>query len=129
MTISQDIEPRTYFRTLEAALADFRPPAENVEMILDTVRGLRYEHVYIPESRAFIALEPAGGGSPLAFIASGYVAVHPEDGDNFWVELPAHQASAKGFAAVAEKVEEAVIPTCATCFTNLPSTGACDYCD
>ncbi|WP_062463892.1 hypothetical protein [Demequina soli] len=128
MTIAQDIEPRTYFRTLESALADFRPPAENVEMILDAVRGLSYEHVYIPESRAFIALEPAGAARPVAFIAHGYVAVHPEEGENYWVELPAHQAAAKGFAAVAKPVEE-IIPTCATCFTNLPSTGLCDYCD
>ncbi len=129
VTIAQDIEPRTYFRSFESALADFKPPAENIDQIVETVRGLRYEHVYIPESRAFIALEPTGGGSPVAFIAHGYIAVHPEDGQNYWVELPAHQASAKGFTAVVEKVQEAVVPTCASCFTNLPSTGRCDYCD
>ncbi|WP_156165172.1 hypothetical protein [Demequina silvatica] len=128
MTLTQDIEPRTYFRTFEAALADFKPPAENIDQIVEAVRGLRYEHVYIPESRAFIALEPAGATSPVAFISHGYIAVHPEEGDNYWIELPAHQAAAKGFAAVAEKVQEAAIPTCATCFTNLPSTGLCDYC-
>ncbi|WP_156165253.1 hypothetical protein [Demequina rhizosphaerae] len=129
MTLTQDIEPRTYFRTFEAALADFKPPAENIDQIIDVVRTLSYEHVYIPESRAFIALEPAGSTTPVAFIAHGYIAVHPQEGDNYWIELPAHQAAAKGFAAVAKQVEEAVIPTCATCFTNLPSTGTCDYCD
>mgnify|MGYP000495355905 FL=1 len=128
VTIAQDIEPRTYFRSFEAALADFRPPAENIELILDAVRGLAYEHVFIPADRAYIALEPAGGATPVAYIAHGYVAVHPQGGESYWVELPAHQGLGAGFAEVATKVEEAAIPTCATCFTNLPSTGLCDYC-
>jgi hypothetical protein len=134
VTLAMDIEPRTYFRSFESALADFRPPAENIDQIVDVVRGLDFEHVYIPDSRAFIALEPGDGGTPVAYISHGYIAVHPRDRENFWVELPSHQLRAKGFVDVAREVEaavrsaEPVAATCPDCYTNLPATGRCDYC-
>ncbi len=129
-----DIEPRTYFRSFESALADFRPPAENIDQIVEVVRDLDFEHVYIPESRAFIAQEPRGGGAAIAYVSHGYIALHPRDGENTWVELPSHQLRAKGFAEVATEVAaasknaEPVAATCPECFTNLPATGRCDYC-
>ena len=85
------------------------------------------------ESRAFIGLEPKGGGSPVAYIAHGYIAVHPREGENHWVELPANAMAAKGFATdfaeVSRLVEQAAAPVCDTCFINLPPTGVCGYCD
>ncbi|MDE0572712.1 hypothetical protein ON058_04695 [Demequina sp. B12] len=139
MTSALDLELRTYFRTLDAALADFALPLGAVDKVRDVTRGLRYEHIYIPESRSYIALEPLGAEKPVAYITSVYVALHPQDGESQWIELPGAVAdgplsgsgdtpAAAAAPAKPVKPAEPVILTCSSCFTNLPATGVCDYC-
>lgn len=100
VTSALDLEYRTYFRTLDAALADYALPLNAVDKIREIVHGLRYEHVYIPESRQYIALEALGSDKPLAFITSMYVALHPEGGESQFFELP-------GFAAAVQAADAA----------------------
>lgn len=138
VSISAEIEPRTYFSSLENALGDFDPPYEALSVIRDVARGLEYTHVYIPESRAHIGLEAAGGGEPIAYIFPGFIALHPRDGVSSFVELPQPleeapaPATAKATRAAASSPAKAVQAepvACATCFTALPASGRCDYCD
>ena len=85
--VSTDLEPRTYFRTLDAAMADFELPLGAVDRARLAVRGLDYEHVYIPQSREFIALEAPGRTSPVAYVMAHYVALHPADAPSEFVEI------------------------------------------
>ncbi len=100
VTSALDLEYRTYFRTLDAALADFELPLNAVDKVREVVHGLRYEHVYIPESRAYIALEPLGADKPVAFITAMYVAIHPEGGESQFFEMP-------GFAEAVQAADAA----------------------
>ncbi|MDN4484031.1 hypothetical protein [Demequina lignilytica] len=139
MSISAEIEPRTYFSSLENALGDFQPPYEALPVIRDVARGLDYTHVFIPESRAHIGLEAAGGGEPIAYIFPGFIALHPRGGVSSFVELPQPlaeeapaPATAKASRAAASSPAKAVQAepvACAGCFTALPASGRCDYCD
>ncbi|WP_152649283.1 hypothetical protein [Demequina flava] len=185
MTSPTDLEQRTYFRTLDAALADFALGLGAVDRVREVTRDFDFEHVYIPASREYIALEALGQTKPVAFITELYIALHPADGESEWVELPgatradsvvptesssqwnldlpmgthsdadldpsgayadthagapaaatsgtmtatlAKPAAAAKKKAASPKKAEPVVPTCPSCFTNLPATGACDYC-
>lgn len=151
MSISLDLEPRTYYSRFENALADLAPPLEAVPAILEVVRGLRYAHVFIPESRAYIALESDDGGAPIAYVMAHVIALHPRDGVSSFV--PVLEETTAGDDAAAEEAEDPGAPcaaapstppapaapaaapvvtapvVCTGCFTNLPATGRCDYCD
>ncbi|WP_084077676.1 hypothetical protein [Demequina sp. NBRC 110057] len=107
MTSALDLEYRTYFRTLDAAMAEYELPLNAVDRVREIVRGLRYEHVYIPDSREYIALEPLGADKPVAFITALYVAIHPEGGESQFFELPAFAQAADAVAASAATVTEA----------------------
>ncbi|WP_084130184.1 hypothetical protein [Demequina sp. NBRC 110055] len=107
MTSALDLEYRTYFRTLDAALADYELPLSAVDKIRDITRGLRYEHVYIPESRQYIALEPLGADKPIAFITSMYVALHPEGGESQFFELPGFADAVQAADAAAQSATAA----------------------
>ncbi|WP_084102512.1 hypothetical protein [Demequina sp. NBRC 110051] len=109
MTSALDLEFRTYFRTLDAALADFELPLNAVDKVREFVHGLRYEHVYIPESRAYVALEPLGADKPVAFITPFHVAIHPEGGESQFFELPGFAAMADAAAASAAAAPSAVV--------------------
>lgn len=149
MPVSTDLEPRTYFRTLDAAMADFDLPLGAVDRARIAVRGLDFEHVYIPQSREYIALEAPGRTSPVAYVMPHYVALHPADAPSEFVEIaqpapePASQSKparasavstapeptkAERLAAQRARATEPVATPCPTCFTHLPATGLCDWC-
>lgn len=110
VTSALDLEYRTYFRTLDSAMADFALPLNAVDRIREIVRNLRYEHVYIPDSREYIALEPLGADKPVAFITPMYVAVHPEGGESQFFELPGFAQAADAAAASAAVTEASGTP-------------------
>ncbi|WP_152650080.1 hypothetical protein [Demequina globuliformis] len=183
MTSAADSDSRTYFRSLDAAMGDFALPLGAVDRVRDILHGFTYEHVFIPASRDYIALEALGVSKPVAFITELYIALHPADGESQWIELPGAASRAAAHASVRagadsdeplaqweldlpmgedlgssldpsgeyteyrsslsagtatatlakpaarkKKNEEPVVATCASCFTNLPATGRCDYC-
>ncbi|WP_156157621.1 hypothetical protein [Demequina pelophila] len=88
MSITTELEPRTYFSRFENALADFAPAIEAIPTILETVRELDAAHVYIPQSRDFIGIEPSDGGEAIAYVFPTFIALHPRGGVSSFVELP-----------------------------------------
>lgn len=144
MTPSTDLESRTYFSTLDGALADFELPLGAVDKARAAVRALDFEHVFIPSSRDHVALERAGQTTPIAYITRTFVAIHPPDGVRDWVQIaepesvptaPADAGARSGIRrasprrrAAAEPARAQAVATCPSCYTNLPSTGVCDWC-
>ena len=88
MSSTADSDERTYFPTIEDAIADWRPPLDNITAIRDAVRVLEYEHVYIPANRRFIALEAAGGAGEVGYVMPDFVSLQPLDGERSVVPLP-----------------------------------------
>src|SRR5690554_1810998 len=139
-----DLESRTYFSTLDGALADFGLPLGAVDKVRAAVRILDFEHVYIPDSREHIALESAGSTSPVAYITPLFVAIHPPQGASEWVQIadpetvqePAADAGAGSNIrrasprrrSAGEPARASAVATCPSCYTNLPATGKCDWC-
>ena len=133
-------------------MADFELPLGAVDRARLAVRGLDYEHVFIPDSREYIALEAPGRDSPVAYVMPHYVALHPADAPSEFVQIaepeetrlpepgPARTAGAKPapasaaptkaarLAAQRTHVTEPLAIPCPTCYTHLPATGLCDWC-
>jgi hypothetical protein len=141
--VSTDLEPRTYFRTLDAAMADLELPLGAVDRARAAVRSIDFEHVFIPDSREYIALEAPGRDAPVAYVTPFYVAHHPAHGDSEFVQIaepaPAAPAptspapasaptKAQRLAAQRARASEPVVSACPGCYTHLPATGICDWC-
>ncbi|MFN3866682.1 MAG: hypothetical protein ACK4MD_08225 [Demequina sp.] len=144
VSFTTDLESRTYFSTLDGALADFELPLGAVDKARAAVRFLEYEHVFIPHSRDHVALERAGETTPVAYITRTFVAIHPPGGASEWVQIADPETVAPRTADAgagssirraaprrrsgAEPAPVAAAPTCPSCYTHLPSTGTCDWC-
>ncbi|MFW2513323.1 hypothetical protein ACNI3K_06050 [Demequina sp. SO4-13] len=144
MSLTTDLESRTYFSTLDGALADFELPLGAVDKARAALRFLEYEHVFIPHSREHVALERAGETAPVAYITRTFVAIHPPDGPSDWVQIaepesvqapPADARAGSGIRrasprrrSAAEPTRVTAVSTCPSCYTNLPATGVCDWC-
>jgi len=127
-------EERTYFSTIEDAIADWGPPVENIRPIRDAVQGLGYEHVYIPATREHIGLEAPGGGGVVGYVMPAFVSLQPLGGPTRMVPLPVDGAPAPApvmlsKAAAKKAAAEAPPAVCPTCFMVLPATGVCSYCE
>lgn len=139
MSTVTDLEPRTYFSTLDNALADFGASYQAIPQILEAVRDLDVAHVYIPESRQHVGLEGSDGGDPVAYIFPTFVALHPRDGVSSFVELPRDAEDhapvpvtthvKRSSAGRAAPVAPAAPAMCGRCFVVLPASGRCDFCD
>ncbi|WNM23641.1 hypothetical protein [Demequina capsici] len=134
MSSTADSDERTYFSTIEDAIADWRPPLDNITAIRDAVRILDYEHVYIPASRGFIALEAAGGAGEVGYVMPDFVSLQPLDGERTVVPLPVKGTPEPPVAKKRPKPKkihavDVVHDLCPTCFTALPATGICAYCE
>jgi len=138
-------DTRTYFHTLDGAMADFALSLGAVDKVRDAVRGLDFEHVFIPGTREYIALEAADAGEPVAYITATFVALHPRGGASSFVEIAQPEpvaapdptpvekrarasAGRKSRATKATKAPEPAVALCPTCFVGLPATGVCDFC-
>ncbi|WP_084127409.1 hypothetical protein [Demequina sp. NBRC 110054] len=134
MSSSAELEERKYFSTIEDAIADWQPPLDNITAIRDAVRGLEYEHVYIPATREFIALEAAAGAGIVGYVLHDFVSLQPLNGDKMMVPLPVAgtpQPEPVKKRAKPKKINpvDVVHNLCPTCFTALPATGICAYCE
>ncbi len=133
MSSSADLEDRKYFPSIEDAIADWQPPLDHITAIRDAVRGLGYEHVFIPATRDFIALEAPAGKGIVGYVMPDFVSLQPLGGETRMVPLPVQGSPAPPApkAVKAAKVDKGEEPPklCPTCFTVLPSTGVCSYCE
>lgn len=135
MTFSTDLEPRKYFRTLDAALGDLGLPLGAVDKVREVAINLEYQHVYVPHTRDHIALERTGDTKPVAYITHQFMAIHPPGGASEFVQLADPDAPAPPPAEpakpAARKAATAapVTAVCQSCFVDLPATGRCDWCD
>lgn len=138
MTFSTDLEPRKYFRTLDAALGDLGLPLGAVDKVRQVVVDLEYQHVYVPATRDHIALERSGDSKPVAYITHQFMAIHPPNGASEFVQLadpdaapaPEPVIEPKRTARKTAAVEPArASAACPSCFVDLPATGRCDWCD
>ncbi|WP_297081989.1 hypothetical protein [uncultured Demequina sp.] len=141
MNVALHSDTRTYFHTLDGAMADFALSLGAVDRVRDAVRGLDFEHVFIPGTRDYIALEAADAGEPVAYITPTFVALHPRGGSSSFVEIAAPEpvappepapaakpARASAGRKAAAKASEPAVALCPTCFVGLPATGVCDFC-
>lgn len=110
---------RTYFDDLGAALAAFRAPLENRQLIKDALRAVEHDQIWMPYSSSYVALGLAGRG--VAWTGKTYVV--PEAG--FSIELPGYIATACDTGA---RRDERWGDLCLRCFHQRSITGACE-CD
>lgn len=137
MTFSTDLEPRKYFRTLDAALGELGLPLGAVDKVRQVAVNVEYQHVYVPHTRDHIALERSGDTKPVAYITHQFMAIHPPGGASEFVQLtdpdtaPAvAEPSQPVIPAGRQGVKPAPVSTaCPVCFVDLPATGRCDWCD
>ena len=137
VTFSTDLEPRKYFRTLDAALGDLGLPLGAVDKVRQVVVNLEYQHVYVPHTRDHIALERTGDAKPVAYITHQFMAIHPPNGASEFVQLADPDAAPPApqpLAAPKTSARKAAAPapasaSCPSCFVDLPATGRCDWCD
>lgn len=139
MTFSTDLEPRKYFRTLDAALGDLGLPLGAVDKVRQVVVNLEYQHVYVPHTRDHIALERTGDAKPVAYITHQFMAIHPPNGASEFVQLADPEEPPAAPEPVVEPKRTArkttasapaqTRPACPSCFVDLPATGRCDWCD
>ncbi|WP_084105459.1 hypothetical protein [Demequina sp. NBRC 110056] len=134
MTFAADLDDRTYFRTLDAALADLGLPLGAVDKVRAAVVKVDYEHVSIPSSREHITLELPGETTPVGYITPTFVALHPREGASEFIEIATPAVAAAAAPAPARvkpaksKLVEPAVKPCPTCFTGLPLSGICDWC-
>lgn len=134
MSSSAESEDRTYFSTVEDAIADWQPPLDNITAIRDAVRGLEYEHVFIPASREYIGLEATAGAGIVGYVMPGFVSLQPLNGERIMVPLPVEGTPAPAPVKKKSKPKkvhpvDVVHNLCPTCYTALPATGVCAYCE
>ena len=106
---------RTYFDTLEEAMRFFGTHAGTETAIRDAVRFIQRDQIWVPYSKAYIALGREGAG--VAWIGKTYVATR-----DLFVELPDYRPGGGGGAA--RPVPEPSF--CEVCFLQLPVAGTCD---
>ena len=104
-------------RTLDGALREFGASPEVRPRLIKLLKGLKWDAVYLPQSRSFVAL--ALENRPVAWAGKTYVQIGEE-----FVPLPEYQAGVGGGAFVSELWGE----PCPECFMQRSMNGTCS-CD
>jgi hypothetical protein len=104
-------------KTLDGALREFGASPEVRPKLIKLLKGLKWDSVYLPQSRSFVAL--ALENHPVAWAGKTYVQIGEE-----FVPLPEYQAGVGGGAFVSELWGE----PCPECFMQRSMNGTCS-CD
>jgi hypothetical protein len=110
---------RTYFDTIEDAMRDFGAPAGTERLVRDALRFVTWDQIWVPYSRAYIALGYEGRG--VAWVGKTYVVPHA----GAFVELPGYAPGSGGGAGQ----DDAMGELCPVHFIAMSLTGVCDLCD
>lgn len=145
VTSPSDAKDRQRFRTIDEALAQFRMPVENAQIVRDFVAVREYAEFYLPASGAYIGMKPRSG-QPAHYVGSGQIVYREVDGRLRAITLPARPlpavhapvraASSRSprtapavRKAPAVRAPERVEQFCPNCFLALPASGVCSNCD
>ena len=101
-------------KTLDGALREFGASPEVRPRLLKLLKGLKWDKVYLPQSRSFVALTLED--RPVAWAGKTYVQIGEE-----FVPLPEYQAGVGGGAFVSELWGE----PCPECFMQRSMNGTC----
>ena len=101
-------------KTLDGALREFGANPEVRPRLIKLLKGLKWDKVYLPQSRSFVALSLED--HPVAWAGKTYVQIGEE-----FVPLPEYQAGVGGGAFVSELWGE----PCPECFMQRSMNGTC----
>ena len=101
-------------KTIDGALREFGASPEVRPRLIKLLKGLKWDSVYLPQSRSFVAL--ALEGHPVAWAGKTYVQIGEE-----FVPLEEYQAGVGGGAFVSELWGE----PCPECFMQRSMNGTC----
>lgn len=101
-------------KTIDGALREFGASPEVRPRLIKLLKGLKWDSVYLPQSRSFVAL--ALEGHPVAWAGKTYVQIGEE-----FVPLDEYQAGVGGGAFVSELWGE----PCPECFMQRSMNGTC----
>ncbi|GAA0969962.1 hypothetical protein ENKNEFLB_03896 [Nocardioides aquaticus] len=111
---------RTHPRTLVEAMRSLGCHEGTQRLIVEALRGVAHDEIWLPHSKSYIALGLEGRGA--AWIGKGYVFVKATGA---FVELPGYRAGGGGGTPREERVGE----VCLHHFEVRSLTGACSGCD
>lgn len=101
-------------KTIDGALREFGASPEVRPRLVKLLKGLKWDSVYLPQSRSFVALSLED--HPVAWAGKTYVQIGEE-----FVPLPEYQAGVGGGAFVSELWGE----PCPECFMQRSMNGTC----
>lgn len=101
-------------KTIDGALREFGANPEVRPRLIKLLKGLKWDSVYLPQSRSFVAL--ALEGHPVAWAGKTYVQIGEE-----FVPLEEYQVGVGGGAFVSELWGE----PCPECFMQRSMNGTC----
>jgi hypothetical protein len=101
-------------KTIDGALREFGASPEVRPRLIKLLKGLKWDSVYLPQSRSFVAL--ALEGHPVAWAGKTYVQIGEE-----FVPLEEYRAGVGGGAFVSELWGE----PCPECFMQRSMNGTC----
>lgn len=109
---------RTYFDSLEDAMRAFGSFVGTKPLILEHLRRVEWDQIWLPNSRSYIAL--AKGGRGVAWIGKGYIV--PAAGE--FIELPGYKGSSREGSTAAPAWGD----QCDIHHVTRSLTGECEYC-
>ncbi len=116
---------RLTFASVDAAMESLPMPLENRARVRKIASELTFSQVWIPASKAYIAVAEVAGSPAVAYFNKGFVDVRLTSGGYHREFLPRTQAGDRRSGAA----DERPVALCPTCHTQLPASGQCDTCD
>jgi hypothetical protein len=109
---------RSHPATLEEAMREQGTPAGAVSLIREHLRFVRYDEIWLPHSRSYVAL--GRGGRAVAAFGKSYMWVGGRR-----IDLPGYVDTRHA----GHRSQPSYGDTCQGCHIMLPLSGVCDDCD
>ena len=112
---------RTYFTSLEDAFRDYGSFHDSRQLIRELLAGVAFDSIWVPNSRAYIALGIDGRG--VAWVGKTYVYIR--EGATFH-ELPGYSPHQRSSG---RRHDEVPTQFCPIHYLAMPLTGLCPDCE